>query len=463
MVPIYAIASFLQIQWYWHAIYFQVISDCYEAFAIASFFGLFCHYVAPDLHSQKNYFREMQPVKPWVLPINWFAKCCGGQRGPWRTPKSGLTWFNINWIGIYQYCFIRVAMTITAVVTQYFKRYCESSNSPVFGHIWISVINAVAVTIAMFCLIQFYVQLKEPLKEQKLLIKIIAIKLVIFFSFWQSLAISLGTSTLNIVHPNEVIAYPDLKVGIPALLLCIEMAIFSLLHIWAFPYKPYRTDAPRVFYPSPDITKGSPTRESVRLPYSGGFLGFAALFDALNIWDFVKAFGRGIRWLFCGVRHRKEDISYQQAHEMERPDKPDGGSGKYGSYDGMQPNAGMDEQSSTAYGGAGAANTYQGSNPYSPPRPPRNGASVAVPGEESAGLMAYAQPNPQHDQRRYDDSRSHSPAVAMPQEPPYDAAPNRPAYMPQEPQGQRHDYEPYHAQQGGQEQGVIGQAVPYRP
>lgn len=137
MVPVYAISSFLSIQWYWHAVYFQVISDCYEAFAIASFFALICHYVAPDLHSQKAFFREMRPVKPWVLPINWFAKCCGGQRGIWRTPKSGLTWFNIIWIGVYHYCFIRVVMTIAAVVSQHFKRYCESSNSPVFGHIWV--------------------------------------------------------------------------------------------------------------------------------------------------------------------------------------------------------------------------------------------------------------------------------------------------------------------------------------
>lgn len=137
MVPVYAISSFLQLQWYWHAIYFQVLADCYEAFAIASFFALLCHYVAPDLHLQKAFFREMRPVKPWVLPVNWMAKCCGGEKGIWRTPKSGLTWFNIIWIGIYQYCFIRVAMTITAVVTQYFNRYCESSNLPVFGHIWV--------------------------------------------------------------------------------------------------------------------------------------------------------------------------------------------------------------------------------------------------------------------------------------------------------------------------------------
>ena len=140
MVPVYAAAAFLSFWYYWHAIYFQVISDCYEAFAIASFFALLCHYIAPDLHEQKMYFRSIQPKK-WVLPVNWWASCCGGERGPWRTPRSGLTWFNIIWTGIYQYCFIRVTMTITAVVTQYFGKYCESSNSPVFAHIWVCSSN----------------------------------------------------------------------------------------------------------------------------------------------------------------------------------------------------------------------------------------------------------------------------------------------------------------------------------
>jgi hypothetical protein len=136
MVPIYAAASFLAFWFYWHAIYFEVISECYEAFAIASFFALLCHYIAPNLHEQKAYFRGIQP-KGWVFPLSTWRKCCRGERGPWRTPRSGLTWFNIIWTGVYQYCFIRVSMTITAVATQYFGRYCESSNSPVFGHIWV--------------------------------------------------------------------------------------------------------------------------------------------------------------------------------------------------------------------------------------------------------------------------------------------------------------------------------------
>lgn len=146
MIPVYSTSSFLQIYFYRHAIYFQLMSDCYEAFTIASFFALLCHYVAPDLHHQKEYFRNLFPVREWVWPVNWFAACCCGQSGPWRTPRSGLTWFNINWIGIYHYCFVRVAMTVTAVVTHYFERYCESSNSPVFSHIWVSTRAAPGVS-----------------------------------------------------------------------------------------------------------------------------------------------------------------------------------------------------------------------------------------------------------------------------------------------------------------------------
>lgn len=48
------------------------------------------------------------------------------------------------------------------------------------------VIEGGCVTIAMYCLIQFYVELKNEISEHKPLLKIAAIKLVIFLSFWQT-------------------------------------------------------------------------------------------------------------------------------------------------------------------------------------------------------------------------------------------------------------------------------------
>ncbi|KAJ8122616.1 hypothetical protein ONZ43_g1235 [Nemania bipapillata] len=300
MVPIYATSSFLSLWFYWHAIYYQVISEAYEAFAIASFFALMCHLVAPDLHEQKQFFRQLDPIKPWLIPVNWFAKCF--------------------WIGVYQYCFIRVAMTIVAVVTQHFDRYCESSNSPVFAHVWVIVIEAVAVTIAMYCILQYYSQFRQPLAEHKLGLKVLAIKLVVFLSFWQTIAISLATSsTIHLVSANEKLAYPDLKVGIPSLLLCVEMALFAILHLWSFPYAQYKEGAKTSFYPSPNPLIGNPPRENEHGPKMGGFAGLRAFGDALNVWDIVKAFGRGIRWLFVGVKRRHEDPSYQLKADTRYP------------------------------------------------------------------------------------------------------------------------------------------------
>ena len=113
MVPVYSASSFLCLWFYWHAIYYQVISDCYEAFAISSFFTLLCNYVAPTVHDQKEYFRTLKP-KNWVLKFNGFqyifgrsflllikgrareAAEYGELKGPFRKPRSGLTWFNVG-------------------------------------------------------------------------------------------------------------------------------------------------------------------------------------------------------------------------------------------------------------------------------------------------------------------------------------------------------------------------------
>ena len=43
----------------------------------------------------------------------------------------------VIWIGVLQYCLLRVLMTIVAVVTQHFDLYCEASLNPAFSHIWV--------------------------------------------------------------------------------------------------------------------------------------------------------------------------------------------------------------------------------------------------------------------------------------------------------------------------------------
>lgn len=103
LIPIYSAVSFLSYYFYQHAIYYDILEGCYEAFAISSFFTLLCHYIAPNLHDQKDYFRGLKP-KNWFWGVFGLQMITGGQnKGPFRKPRSGLTWFNV--------CCTRVATT----------------------------------------------------------------------------------------------------------------------------------------------------------------------------------------------------------------------------------------------------------------------------------------------------------------------------------------------------------------
>ena len=79
-------------------------------------------------------------------------------------------------------------MTFVAVITQATDRYCTDSLSPAFAHVWVTCIEGAAVTVAMYCVIQFYYQLKADISEYSPLIKVLSIKGVIFFSFWQTVS-----------------------------------------------------------------------------------------------------------------------------------------------------------------------------------------------------------------------------------------------------------------------------------
>ncbi|KIW01979.1 uncharacterized protein PV09_06490 [Verruconis gallopava] len=377
MIPIYACISFVSYVYYKHAIYWEVLRDCYEAFAIASFFTLLCHYLEKDLHDQKEYFRRFgaagRPLRNWILPVSWLQKCTGGaEKGIFRVPRSGLTWFNVIYVSVFQYCFIRVVFSFVAMITQLFKRYCESSLSPAFGHVWVMTFEALSVTIAMYCLIQFYLQLKDDLAEYRPFLKILCIKLVIFFSFWQSILISMLSSSVipggAILKPTKKVAYPDIQVGIPSMLLAIEMSIFAVLHIFAFSWKPY------------DITKNP----DPAIHYQGGFLGSKALWDAFNVWDIVKAAARGFKWLFYGSRYREQDISYETSRQgsMRHP------GGKFGSvdtaYSGAPPSYDLVEEQEMGTMRAGSRGR---------PGPPMRTMSDEHGDKE--GLLSHAQGNPQ--------------------------------------------------------------------
>jgi len=263
-----------------------------------------CHYIAPELRQQKEYFAAMD-VRPWPWPITSINKCTHGK---WRKPRNGLTWFNIIWISIFQYCFVRVATTIIATTTQYTGHYCEDSLHPAFAHFWMMFFNCLSVTLAIYMLITFYLNLKTVLAPKEPLLKLLCIKLVVFFCFWQMILLDF-LSSAKIIKPTNKISPGDISVGFNALLVCFEMVIFSIMHLFAFPWKVYESPAIR---PGP-VPSQTPKTQAWR-----------ALMYAFSPFDIVKAFARGMKWAVFGYRRRHQEADSVMARKNLKKDSEEG-------------------------------------------------------------------------------------------------------------------------------------------
>lgn len=115
------------------------------------------------------------------------------------------------------------------------------------------------------------------------------------------------TST-GVIKTSKTIADQDINIGIPSMLLCVEMAIFAVMHLFAFPWREY--DLSKAAYVNPVDAPGS-GYSGAKPEYMGGAFGIKAWMDAFNPWDIIKASARGFRWLFVGRKHRHHDISYR--------------------------------------------------------------------------------------------------------------------------------------------------------
>jgi hypothetical protein len=102
-------------------------------------------------------------------------------------------------------------LAAAAVILEFFGLYGEGDFSVNKGYLWLLIVGSyfssnfyksilaylpyldnISFTIALYYLVMFYEVLAKDLKDYKPLAKFLVIKSVIFFSFWQGIAISLG-------------------------------------------------------------------------------------------------------------------------------------------------------------------------------------------------------------------------------------------------------------------------------
>ncbi|CAD6591395.1 MAG: hypothetical protein ASARMPRED_005372 [Alectoria sarmentosa] len=260
LVPTFALVYFLAGFVPSAAVYLQPWADAYEAVALTSYFLLLVTYTAPDPQRRDGVFdRLLQP----------------------GSGEGSLKWYRRTWIFVFQYIPISFIVAVATDITQATGTYCVNGHGVHFAHIWLTVIHTISVMFAFLRLLQFYRRLRTELKEHRVKRKLFAIKGIVFLSTLQTFLFAILSST-GAVEPSATLSYNDFYFGIPSILICGEMVLFSMFNFYAYSVKPYTLS-------SSSFGCGIESQASKGgARYRGGFLGIDALLAAVNPMEIAR-------------------------------------------------------------------------------------------------------------------------------------------------------------------------------
>ena len=130
---------------------------------------------------------------------------------------GSLTWYHRTCVIVYQYIVFSFLVAVATDITQAAGVYCANGSGVHFAHIWVSfavqqgqwqqsliaikklqltVVVSISVSVAVLRLLVFYKRTKTELKSHKPLIKLFAIKAIVFLTFAQSVSNTPNASQL---------------------------------------------------------------------------------------------------------------------------------------------------------------------------------------------------------------------------------------------------------------------------
>ncbi len=223
MVPLYAIQSWFSLRYQNLSLYTQCVREAYESYVIYAF----VQYLISYMGSEEQLIVKLQ-TKPAVLGRHMAPFCC---LPPW---SMGAEFLNRCKMGVLQYLGVRLATLVLTFVLEYLGLYGEGEYSVRRGFFWVTVVNCISQTWALYILILFYHATHKELISINPCGKFFSIKSVVFASWWQSLLIGLmvhqGTIGELDSHSAEMVAK-----GVQDLLICTEMLMAAIAFTFAFP------------------------------------------------------------------------------------------------------------------------------------------------------------------------------------------------------------------------------------
>ena len=242
MVPIYAITSWISLRFVANSMFMDMIRDCYEGFVIYMFFALcYCYIGQFDReHIELSRIYSVLSTRgsiihPFKFP-SWFNVA---QEIDLRSnPRAFLLKCKKY---ILQFVLIKPLGTVVAIIlAKSFDCYENGNFSFHNGYVYVTTVTNISITLSMYWLILFYQATKDALAPFDPVPKFLCIKGVLFFSYWQSVCISLLVK-FGIITDLPIIHYTveHVSATVQNSLICLEMVGFALAHSYAFPSSPF--------------------------------------------------------------------------------------------------------------------------------------------------------------------------------------------------------------------------------
>ncbi|KAH9940275.1 organic solute transporter Ostalpha-domain-containing protein [Amylocystis lapponica] len=223
MVPLYAISSFISLFSLDAAFFIDVVRDIYEAFVIYCFLDLLIAYLGGErsllilLHGR--------PPKYPVFPANLL----------WReVDVSDPYTFLFLKRGVLQYVQVKPILALATVILKLLGKYNDGDLRANSGYLYVSIVYNASICLSLYCLAMFWMCVNDDLQPFRPLPKFLCVKGILFFSFWQSLAVSILVAAGAIKKLGPYTDNEHISLGLTDTLICLEMPLFAVAHLFAF-------------------------------------------------------------------------------------------------------------------------------------------------------------------------------------------------------------------------------------
>jgi hypothetical protein len=223
MIPVYSVFSFVTLVFPETRFFLRTIRDCYEAFVLYQFLALLIEYCGGEAQLvqslERKRYKGVHPAPMCFLPMFKLDRAFYVRCKRW----------------VLQYALIKPLTAFIALATHPFGIYDETNldfTSNVYA--WCFLVCNFSISWSLWYLVVFHNEVERELHYCKPLLKFVCIKSIIFFSYWQTTALSIMLSMNMLYTGSTEEEQENVGQSIDEFLICLELLPICIMHHYGF-------------------------------------------------------------------------------------------------------------------------------------------------------------------------------------------------------------------------------------